>query len=64
MEDAQSDNATIEHATLGKSDVSMSDAPQADTPVPRLNQTRTGIKPKAMPDPEADLTDPSLYFNR
>ncbi|QFU00442.1 Polyphosphate kinase [Halomonas sp. THAF5a] len=35
-----------------------------ETPAPRLNQTRTGIKPKALPDPEADLTDPGLYFNR
>ena len=33
-------------------------------PAPRLNQTRTGIKPKALPDPEADLADPGLYFNR
>ena len=36
----------------------------AEPPALRLNQTRTGIKPKAMPDPEADLTDPNLYFNR
>ncbi|TFH88753.1 polyphosphate kinase 1 [Billgrantia azerbaijanica] len=40
----------------------------ADSPgepvTPRLNQTGTGIKPKAIPDPEADLGDPSLYFNR
>ncbi|WP_253446022.1 polyphosphate kinase 1 [Halomonas sp. Y3] len=48
------------------------DAPQpgpgedasAEPPAPRLNQTRTGIKPKAPPDAEADLADPSLYFNR
>ncbi|UYG08204.1 polyphosphate kinase 1 [Halomonas sp. M4R1S46] len=39
-------------------------APGGEAPAPRLNQTRTGIKPKAMPDPEADLTDPGLYFNR
>jgi polyphosphate kinase len=38
--------------------------PQAEQPAPRLNQTRTGIKPKAIPDPEADLGDPGLYFNR
>ncbi|QTF92339.1 polyphosphate kinase 1 [Halomonas sp. BM-2019] len=36
----------------------------AETPAPRLNQTRTGIKPKALPETEADLADPSLYFNR
>ncbi|MBB3191116.1 polyphosphate kinase 1 [Halomonas cerina] len=36
----------------------------SEPPAPRLNQTRTGIKPKAMPDPEADLADPGLYFNR
>ncbi|MDR5867214.1 polyphosphate kinase 1 [Halomonas koreensis] len=36
----------------------------SEPPAPRLNQTRTGIKPKALPDPEADLTDPGLYFNR
>ncbi|TDO06097.1 MULTISPECIES: polyphosphate kinase 1 [Halomonas] len=35
-----------------------------EPPTPRLNQTRTGIKPKALPDPDADLTDPGLYFNR
>ncbi|SDJ18239.1 polyphosphate kinase 1 [Billgrantia gudaonensis] len=40
-------------------------ADTAGEPVtPRLNQTGTGIKPKAIPDPEADLGDPSLYFNR
>ncbi|MCG6658358.1 polyphosphate kinase 1 [Halomonas campisalis] len=37
------------------------EAPSEPSP-PRLNQTRTGIKPKALP--EADLTDPELYFNR
>ncbi|HSP56762.1 MAG TPA: polyphosphate kinase 1 [Halomonas sp.] len=36
----------------------------SEQPAPRLNQTRAGIKPKAIPDPEADLTDPGLYFNR
>ncbi|MBB3330631.1 polyphosphate kinase [Halomonas campaniensis] len=36
----------------------------AELPAPRLNQTRTGIKPKALPEAEADLSDPSLYFNR
>ena len=48
------------------------DAPQltpgeeagSDLPAPRLNQTRTGIKPKAPPEAEADLADPGLYFNR
>ncbi|MDR9438591.1 MAG: polyphosphate kinase 1 [Halomonas sp.] len=35
-----------------------------EPPVPRLNQTRTGIKPKALPAPEADLADAGLYFNR
>ncbi|WP_163558085.1 polyphosphate kinase 1 [Halomonas sp. NO4] len=38
--------------------------PAGDAVTPRLNQTGTGIKPKAIPDPEADLGDPSLYFNR
>lgn len=36
----------------------------SEQPAPRLNQTRAGIKPKAIPDPEADLADPGLYFNR
>ena len=36
----------------------------SELPAPRLNQTRTGIKPKSPPDAEADLADPSLYFNR
>lgn len=36
----------------------------SEQPAPRLNQTSAGIKPKAIPDPQADLTDPSLYFNR
>ncbi|MBS9403137.1 polyphosphate kinase 1 [Halomonas sp. TRM85114] len=36
----------------------------SEQPAPRLNQTRAGIKPKAIPDPEADLSDPGLYFNR
>ncbi len=36
----------------------------SELPAPRLNQTRTGIKPKAPPGAEADLADPSLYFNR
>ncbi|KAA0012111.1 polyphosphate kinase 1 [Billgrantia pellis] len=31
---------------------------------PRLNQTRAGVKPKALPDLDADLSDPRLYFNR
>ncbi|WP_104205030.1 polyphosphate kinase 1 [Billgrantia saliphila] len=31
---------------------------------PRLNQTRAGVKPKAPPDLDADLSDPRLYFNR
>ncbi|NAW33045.1 polyphosphate kinase 1 [Halomonas alimentaria] len=35
-----------------------------DIPTPRLNQTRAGIKPKAKPQADADLSDPSLYFNR
>ncbi|GEN25705.1 polyphosphate kinase [Halomonas cupida] len=65
MEDAQRDDTTATEADdLGKSDVSLSDDSQADSPVPRLNQTGTGIKPKALPDPQADLNDPSLYFNR
>ncbi|WP_444999811.1 polyphosphate kinase 1 [Halomonas mongoliensis] len=38
--------------------------PSSELPAPRLNQTRTGIKPKSPPDAEADLADPSLYFNR
>ncbi|WP_445004671.1 polyphosphate kinase 1 [Halomonas mongoliensis] len=38
--------------------------PSSELPAPRLNQTRTGIKPKSPPDTEADLADPSLYFNR
>lgn len=36
----------------------------SELPAPRLNQTRTGIKPKSPPEAEADLADPSLYFNR
>jgi polyphosphate kinase len=36
----------------------------SEQPAPRLNQTSAGIKPKAIPDPQADLADPSLYFNR
>ncbi|MFY0989397.1 polyphosphate kinase 1 [Halomonas sp. C05BenzN] len=38
--------------------------PSAEPPTPRLNQTRTGIKPRALPDPAADLADAGLYFNR
>ena len=36
----------------------------SDVPSPRLNQTRAGIKPKAPPASDADLSDPTLYFNR
>ncbi len=36
----------------------------AESPAPRLNQTRAGIKPKALPHADADLGDPGLYFNR
>ncbi|SEM01794.1 polyphosphate kinase 1 [Halomonas caseinilytica] len=50
------------HRPEAKSELDIT--PSGEAPVPRLNQTRTGIKPKAMPDPEADLTDPGLYFNR
>ncbi|MDT8895041.1 polyphosphate kinase 1 [Halomonas sp. I1] len=50
------------HSPNAKPDLDIT--PSGEAPVPRLNQTRTGIKPKAMPDPEADLTDPGLYFNR
>ncbi|WP_163577845.1 polyphosphate kinase 1 [Halomonas faecis] len=63
MEDSHS------HSASGTPPQRASDAPPpvetAGEPVtPRLNQTGTGIKPKAIPDPEADLGDPSLYFNR
>ena len=34
-----------------------------DAPL-RVNRTRTGIHAKPTPSPEADLNDPSLYFNR
>ncbi|WP_290784568.1 polyphosphate kinase 1 [Halomonas sp.] len=45
-----------------RADDAPGDETTSDTPAPRLNQTRTGIKPKALP--EAELDDPSLYFNR
>ncbi|MDI4637262.1 MULTISPECIES: polyphosphate kinase 1 [Halomonadaceae] len=36
----------------------------AEAPPLRVNRTRTGIQAKVVPDPEADLSDPRLYFNR
>ena len=58
MDDSRSPDTSIpsEPAATGE--------PQSEMPAPRINQTRTGIKPKALPDPEADLADPGLYFNR
>ncbi len=42
----------------------VTEQPVMEQPAPRLNQTRAGIKPRAIPDPQADLGDPGLYFNR
>ncbi|WP_251977060.1 polyphosphate kinase 1 [Salinicola avicenniae] len=37
---------------------------EAASPPLRVNRTRKGIHAKATPSPQADLSDPSLYFNR
>ena len=34
------------------------------SPPLRVNRTRKGIHAKATPSPQADLSDPTLYFNR
>ena len=60
MEDRSPESVPL---VAGPADVSSEDA-LPEPPAPRLNQTRTGIKPKALPEAEADLADPSLYFNR
>ncbi|MBZ9558089.1 MULTISPECIES: polyphosphate kinase 1 [unclassified Modicisalibacter] len=44
-------------------DTSASEA-SGEAPPLRVNRTRTGIHAKPTPSPEADLDDPSLYFNR
>ncbi|GHE22320.1 polyphosphate kinase 1 [Halomonas urumqiensis] len=62
MEDRSPESsARLESASAA---AGVSDDTHNDPPVPRLNQTRTGIKPKPLPEAEADLGDPSLYFNR
>ena len=67
MEDAhdRSSESAIQDkpdSTIGT--VSVPPDSSVDAPVPRLNHTRTGIRPKGPVDKETDLSDPSLYFNR
>ncbi|PXX98204.1 polyphosphate kinase 1 [Halomonas sp. LBP4] len=67
MEDPRSPD-TQAHPGASPSESPAGEPPASETtaeqPAPRLNQTRTGIKPRAIPDPQADLADPGLYFNR
>lgn len=63
MEDSHSRSASDTSSQRGSAAPPPVDT-AGETVTPRLNQTGTGIKPKAIPDPEADLGDPSLYFNR
>lgn len=42
----------------------LNNEPAVEAPPLRVNRTRTGIHAKPAPAPEADLDDPTLYFNR
>ncbi len=52
------------NADAEKGQETLAGEPASDTPPLRVNRTRTGIHAKPTPSPEADLDDPSLYFNR